>query len=187
MIMLLGVAGAGKSTQGKLLADEKGYAWISTGEVLRVVITGTRRHQMLEGKLLNDQEVISVMDNVLNMIDPIDEFVLDGFPRTVIQLKWLLVQAEKGRFSRIIVLHLYADKPIVYDRLILRGRQDDNEIAINKRFEEFKDVTVPILAELKKHKIDIYDIDASQSAEKIHDEIMNLLNSLPQPVYKKSS
>jgi len=37
--------------QGKILADEHGYAWISTGEILRVLVTGKRRHEMLQGKL----------------------------------------------------------------------------------------------------------------------------------------
>ena len=48
MIILTGVAGAGKSMQGKLLADEHGYAWISSGEIFRVLVTGKRRQAMLE-------------------------------------------------------------------------------------------------------------------------------------------
>ena len=65
MIILMGVAGAGKSLQSRLLADEYGYAWISTGEILRVLITGKRRQEMLSGKLLSDDEMIQVMDKVL--------------------------------------------------------------------------------------------------------------------------
>ena len=40
MIILMGVAGAGKSMQGRLFADEHGYAWISTGELFRVFVSG---------------------------------------------------------------------------------------------------------------------------------------------------
>jgi len=69
MIILAGVAGAGKSMQGRLLADEYGYAWISTGEIFRVLITGQRRQEMLKGKLLSDDEVINVMDKVLDLMD----------------------------------------------------------------------------------------------------------------------
>ena len=105
MILLMGVAGTGKSTQGRLLADQKGYAYLSSGDILRVLVTGTRRQEMLEGKLLSDQEMIRIFDKVLDLINPADEFVLDGFPRTPTQVNWLLEQEEKDRFSRIILFH----------------------------------------------------------------------------------
>jgi len=96
MIVLMGVAGSGKSMQGRLQADEHGYAWISTGEILRVLITGKRRQEMLEGKLLNDEEMIKVLNTVFNVIDTKQQFILDGFPRTVVQadcyLKMLIRQ-----------------------------------------------------------------------------------------------
>src|SRR5258708_5206844 len=99
MIILMGVAGSGKSMQGRLLADEAGYPWLSTGELLRVLITGRRRHEMLEGSLLSDEEVINVVNTVLGLIDLSQEFVLDGFPRTVTQSEWVLDQVKRGRFS----------------------------------------------------------------------------------------
>src|SRR3954470_6678869 len=97
MIILMGVAGAGKSIQGRLLADEHGYAWISTGEMFRVLVTGKRRQQMLEGKLLSDDEVIKLVDKTLKMIDLEKEFLLDGFPRTDTQADWLMEQVTSGR------------------------------------------------------------------------------------------
>ena len=99
MIVLMGVAGAGKSMQGRLLADEHGLAWISTGELLRVLITGKRRREMLEGKLLSDDEMIMILDKLLELINTNEEFVLDGFPRTIPQAEWLLAQAKNGRFD----------------------------------------------------------------------------------------
>src|SRR6478736_5444274 len=99
MIILMGVSGSGKSSQGKILADEHGYAWISTGEILRVLVTGKRRHEMLQGKLLSDEEMIAILDKVLELIDVEQEFVLDGFPRTIPQADWLLEQVHAGRFK----------------------------------------------------------------------------------------
>src|SRR5580698_7430677 len=93
----MGVAGAGKSMQGRMLADEHGFAWISTGEMFRVLVTGQRRQEMLEGKLLSDKEVIELVDKTLSMIDLKQEFVLDGFPRTEKQADWLLEQVKGGR------------------------------------------------------------------------------------------
>lgn len=178
MIVLTGVAGAGKSMQGRLLADEHGFAWISTGEILRVLITGKRRQEMLAGKLLSDQEVIDVVDKVLDLIDTSDEFVLDGFPRTVIQADWLLEQTKRGRLSLTGVFNLRADEDVVRSRLIDRGRPDDTENAIAERFREYNAVTLPILEHFKQEKVKVCDIDAAQTPRKVHDDIVSCLGKM---------
>lgn len=175
MILLMGVAGAGKSLQGRLLADEYGYAWISTGEVLRVLITGKRRQEMLEGKLLNDQEMVGVMDRVLELIDTTEEFVLDGFPRTVTQAEWLLNQTKLGRFRLTAIFHMSASEEVVRKRLSKRGRQDDTDDAIDRRFEEYAAVTLPILDHFKGQDIHVYDIDAVKSPNEVHEAIVQSL------------
>jgi adenylate kinase len=145
MIILTGVVGAGKSMQGRLFADEHGYAWISTGELFRVLVTGERRQQMLEGKLLSDDEVIALVDKTLRLIDVNQEFLLDGFPRTKVQTDWLLEQVTTGRLKLTAVFNLSASREIVKKRLLARGRQDDTEEVIEKRFTEYETKTLPIL------------------------------------------
>ncbi len=175
MIILTGVAGSGKSMQGKMFADEHGYAWISTGEILRVLVTGKRRHEMLAGKLLDDSEMITILDTVLNLIDADQEFVLDGFPRTIPQGEWLLDQIHKKRFRLTAVVNLDADESEVKRRLIARGRRDDTEEAIAERFKEYREVTLPILEYFKKEGVSVYSIDASQSPREVHDDILKHL------------
>lgn len=172
----MGVAGAGKSMQGKILADEHGYAWISTGEILRVLVTGKRRHEMLQGKLLSDEEMINLMDKVLDLIDTKQEFVLDGFPRTVPQADWLLDQAHKGRFALNAVIHLAASEDAVRSRLLSRARPDDTENAIAKRFSEYNTVTLPILNYLEREGAKICKIDASQEVRAVHDAILKCVD-----------
>lgn len=176
MIILTGVAGAGKSMQGKMFADEHGYAWISTGEILRVLVTGKRRHEMLEGKLLSDEEVITILDTVLNLIDREQEFVLDGFPRTVNQANWLLEQIHKNRLKLTAVVNLDASEGVVHRRLMARGRQDDTEEAIAKRFDEYRSVTLPILEHLRQEGVHICTIDASKSPREVHDDILECID-----------
>lgn len=176
MIILMGVAGAGKSMQGKILADEHGYAWISTGEILRVLVTGKRRHEMLEGKLLSDEEMINMMDKVLDLIDPKQEFVLDGFPRTVPQADWLMDQAHGGRFDLTAVIHLGASEDVVRKRLLERGRQDDTDDAIGQRFSEYKSVTLPIIQHFREEGATVCDIDASQDPRDVHDAILKCVD-----------
>ena len=176
----MGVAGAGKSMQGRLFADEHGYAWISTGELFRVLVTGKRRQQMLEGKLLSDEEVIALVDKTLKMIDTEKEFLLDGFPRTKVQADWLLEQIKAGRLNLTAVINLAATPEVVKDRLLARGRQDDTEEAINKRFAEYESVTMPILEYFRQAGVSVYDVDAAQTPEEVHNDILRFLDE-PKP------
>lgn len=177
MIVLMGVAGAGKSMQGKILADEHGYAWISTGEILRVLVTGKRRQEMLQGKLLSDEEMINLIDKVLDLIDTKQEFVLDGFPRTVPQADWLMDQVHAGRFDLSAVIHLSADESVVRKRLLDRSRPDDTEEAIGQRFSEYHAVTMPIIEHFKQEGAPVFDIDASQGVREVHDQILKAVDS----------
>lgn len=172
MIVLMGVAGAGKSMQGKILADEHGYAWISTGEILRVLVTGRRRQEMLQGKLLSDDEMIEILDKVFDLIDTDQEFVLDGFPRTVAQADWLFKQTGEDRFKLSAVIHLSASEEVVRKRLESRGRPDDTNDAIAKRFQEYNSVTVPIIDHFKRLGVPVREIDASRPPREVHDAIL---------------
>jgi adenylate kinase len=176
MILLMGVAGAGKSMQGRILADEHGYAWISTGEILRVLVTGKRRREMLQGKLLSDDEIIELIDKVFELIDTQQEFVLDGFPRTIPQADWLTEQVAQGRFELHCIINLVASEDVVIKRLLSRARPDDTEEAICSRIEEYHRVTQPILAHFKKEHIPVHDVDGDRDARVIHDEILKLID-----------
>ena len=66
MILLMGIAGSGKGTQGKMLADQHGYHLISMGDVVRMYVTGEQRQRMLSGKLLDDDEIIKIVEKVLS-------------------------------------------------------------------------------------------------------------------------
>lgn len=176
MILLMGVAGAGKSMQGRILADEHGYAWISTGEILRVLVTGKRRQEMLQGNLLSDEEIIELIDKIFEMIDTKQEFVLDGFPRTIPQADWLTDQARGGRFELHCIINLVASADVVLKRLMNRGRPDDTREAICRRIEEYERVTQPILAHFKEENIPVHDIDGDRDARSIHDEILKLID-----------
>lgn len=173
MIILMGIAGAGKSMQGRLFADEHGYAWISTGEMFRVLVTGQRRQQMLEGKLLSDDEVISLVDKTLKLIDINKEFLLDGFPRTKPQADWLFEQIKSGRLKLTAVFNLVADEAVIRERLLKRGRQDDTESVIAHRFDEYKKVTLPIIQYFEAAGLPVINIDADRDIIAVHDDLLS--------------
>jgi adenylate kinase len=176
MILFIGVAGSGKSIQGKMLADKLGYLWLSVGQLLRMHVSGERRQDMLEGMLLNDDEVIRLLDETFKTMPDDNETVLDGFPRTTHQAEWLLEQADKGRFSITAVLHLKASEQAVRERLIRRGRPDDNSEAIQHRFQEYRNVSLPIIEFFRHSDIKVVDINGEQTIEAVHEEVLGVLN-----------
>ncbi len=178
MILLMGAAGAGKSIQGQQLADQYGYAYISTGEVFRVLITGKRRAEMLQGNLLSDKEVIRLVDKVLELIDTKEQFILDGFPRTLPQADWLMEQSAVGRFDKPVVINLEVTKKAVFERLCKRGRLDDTEEAISRRYEQYQDVTRPLLKHLESKGIGVFEIDADRDTQVVHRDILRALGYL---------
>ncbi len=178
MIIFMGVAGSGKSAQGRLLADRLGYPWLSTGEFLRMLIAGERRRDMLEGKLLGDTEIISLVQKIFRIVDTEHEFVMDGFPRTVAQADWLLSQRRHGQLDITAVIHLRASEEVVLDRLLQRGRQDDQAEAIKERFNEYQQATQPIIEDLDKHGVPVFEINGEGDVETIHEEIVKAIASV---------
>jgi adenylate kinase len=182
VIIFMGVAGSGKSVQGRLLADTLGLPWLSTGEFLRMLISGQRRKDMQAGKLLEDTEIIGLIRKIFGVVDTTKEFVLDGFPRTIAQADWLLSQVKHGQLQMTAVIHMVASKDHVKERLLTRGRQDDTEESINERFREFEEEISQILDHCRQAGCQIYDINAEQPIAVVHEEIMKVL----EPLVKES-
>lgn len=175
MILFMGVAGSGKSVQGRMLADTLALPWLSTGEFLRMLIAGEKRTQMLEGKLLDDQEIIAMVQKIFSVIDISKEFVLDGFPRTVKQADWLINQVKHGQLSVTAVVHLTATEEVVRQRLLERGRPDDYQEAISARFSEYREAILPILDQFKGAGIKVITVDGEQPLQKVHENILSKL------------
>lgn len=171
----MGIAGSGKGTQGKMLADTRGYHLISMGEVLRMYVTGKQRERMLAGELLDDQEIIKIVDQVLNSLSDDEEVILDGFPRTIPQAEWLLEQVKKDRLKLTAAFHLVASREAVKQRLLSRARIDDVEDAIDERFNEYERSTAPVLKWLNEHGVNAVDINAERSVEAVNDDLVKYL------------
>ena len=176
MILLMGLPGAGKGTQGKIMADKHGMHLVSMGDVIRLYITGERRKGMLSGELLDDNEVIYLLDQVLSGIPNKDLCVLDGFPRTIPQAEWLVKKAKRENFKIYGVIHLAANEETVRERLHSRGRLDDRDDVIEERFKEYNNLTKPLLSWFKKQGIEVIDVDAERSVDEVNDDVTRALH-----------
>ena len=171
MIILMGMPGSGKGTQGKMIADAFGFQYVSTGEMLRHYATHDQIARMNRGELLNDQEIITMMEAVFGTAKDPNMILLDGFPRSVPQAEWLLEQIKDDGFAIDHVFHLVVSQEVVRGRLQRRGRDDDTEESMGHRFEFYSSITLPILDYFKSQGVPVYDIDAAKTPPEVHEEI----------------
>ena len=125
-LVLLGVPGAGKGTQGRRLAEKFGIPQVATGEILREAVKNrtalglAAKDRMDAGLLVPDEVVIGIVGERLRDPDCVRGFILDGFPRTVEQAKALDLMLERSGKPLERVLHITAPTDIVVERLSTR-------------------------------------------------------------------
>ena len=176
MIVVLGMAGAGKSTLcGKLVADGD-YQWFALGEVLRARETGKDLAEMAQGKVLDDALVTPIVTAELNRLGDSPEILLDGCPRTVGQAKWLAAGLNTPKVS--CLLHLVVDDNTAIKRLVLRGRADDTGQAMKLRFAGYHRDIELVLDEFRSKGVKICEVDASQDEHSIVDQAYKCLGKI---------
>jgi len=125
-VMLLGAPGAGKGTQAAKLIESFGLAHISTGDILRKAVADQTplgleaKSYMDKGELVPDEVVIGLVRERLQQPDTEAGFILDGFPRTVVQAEALDgVLADLGK-KLDAVITVDVDKNALITRLTAR-------------------------------------------------------------------
>jgi adenylate kinase len=156
-LIFLGPPGSGKGTQAQILAESLKIPHISTGEILREAITqktelGQKAQSYMDkGELVPDELLLDLIQDRLNQPDAQQGWILDGFPRTVAQASFLeQLLAEMSKFSRYII-NLDVPEATLIQRLLGRGRKDDNETTIRRRLKVYQEQTAPVLDYYQKH------------------------------------
>jgi adenylate kinase len=154
-LIFMGPPGAGKGTQAKILIERFGIPQISTGDILRAAIkAGTRlgeeaKKYMDAGELVPDSVVIGIVEERIKEPDCAKGFLLDGFPRTVLQAEALeSMLAKMGRKIDHAVNLSVPDEEVIQrllDRAVKEGRSDDTEPVIRNRIKTYNDQTRPLI------------------------------------------
>lgn len=175
MIILFGLAGSGKGTQGKALSEIFGWRALSVGQVIRD--TGEYAGTIDKGNLIPDEDVIRLMTRQIEKSEAEGfDVILDGYPRTEYQAKWL-VDHMVDKIDGAIILEV--PKEELYERLTLRGRDDDKEKAsIDRRFEIFEQNICSILPLLEAKNIPIERVDGVGSIEDVTNRLINVVKKL---------
>jgi adenylate kinase len=186
-VLLLGLQGAGKGTQGKRIASEYGLAYIGTGEMLRAAIAarselGERVRPLVEsGELVPDELMVELIRDRLEQEDAADGFVLDGFPRTTAQADALdAMLSEIGR-SLTVVFELQVPHDVALERLAKRaleeGRADDTPEAIERRIARYHEETAPLLEYYRARGL-LVGIHGDRSVNEVFRELQDALEQL---------
>lgn len=205
-LVFLGAPGAGKGTIAKMLNERKGFVHISTGDLFRLAIKnqtelGKKVSQILErGDLVPDELTISIVKEKTNSAECKKGYILDGFPRTIVQAEeWekvdpvdmavlfdvtddLVRQRLGGR--RICpkcgaIYNIYTNRPKKENTCDIDGetliiRKDDQIDAINNRLKVYHEQTEPLIDYYKKlNKLVV--INAGIDAETSYNEVLKLL------------
>jgi adenylate kinase len=196
-IVLFGSPGSGKGTQAKLLTDCLGIPHVSTGEMLRDGVRNGRgvtpktAAKMHAGILVKDAVVDAMVEERLSRPDAARGFVLDGYPRTLVQAEHLVAWLNQREIHELVI-HLAVDYNIIIARLtgrrecprcgtpynvLLRPpkveglcdldgeklvrRDDDSEEVIRARLDAYERQTRPVLDYLRTNGGRVIEVLAS--------------------------
>jgi len=122
-LILLGPPGAGKGTQAQRIVEKYGIPQLSTGDMLRAAVqagteVGKRAKAVMDaGKLVSDDIVIAIVSERIDQPDCENGFILDGFPRTLVQADATEAMLKGKGIELSKVVEIQVDDKILADRV----------------------------------------------------------------------
>ena len=186
-ILLLGPQGAGKGTQGRLVAAEHGIPHVATGDMLRAAMDadtelGRRVKPLYDGgHLVPDDLMIALIRERLGEEDAREGFVLDGFPRTMPQAEALEEMLREIARDLDVVFEFQLDDAVGVERMLRRaaeeGRADDTPEAIDERLRLYHLETEPLI-EYYRARGNLVGIHADRPVQDVFREIQQALEQV---------
>jgi adenylate kinase len=189
-LILLGPPGAGKGTQAQILVERRGLPQLSTGDMLRAAVkagtdVGRKAKAVMDaGELVSDAIVNAIVAERIEQPDCRDGFILDGYPRTLVQADAVeKMLADRGLALDVVIEMVVDDKALV-GRIMKRAREaeaagqpvrkDDTPEVFDERLREYYKKTAPLIGYYYA-KGKLVTIDGMQSMEAVTAEIEKIL------------
>ena len=174
-LVLTGIQGSGKSTQGNLLSKELRIPYLSTGHIFREIAKektklGRYVKELINaGQLVPDHITSEIVNNYLSRPEYKRGYILDGYPRTLKQAKEFSNNVDK------VIYVTLPDKEALW-RLAYRKeeRNDENIKAIINRIALFHKHTEPVI-EYYKNQDKVVEVDGTLSIKEVNEEILKSL------------
>ena len=160
-LILLGPPGAGKGTQAQRLVEKYGIPQLSTGDMLRAAVqagtdVGKRAKAVMDsGELVSDAIVNAIVAERLDQPDAARGFILDGYPRTLVQADAVQTMLEDRGLALDAVIEFVVDDKALVGRIVKRAeetraagqpvRKDDNPEVFDERLREYYKKTAPLI------------------------------------------
>ena len=152
-VVIFGIQGAGKGTQGALLVEKKGLTLFETGGELRKIrqedseLGRTVKGIMDRGDLVTNEIVMDIIANFLDN-NAGKRILFDGIPRSLEQKKTFDDLLKK--YDRTVEgIFLTIPRAEAIARMLERGRADDTQEVIERRIENYENETLPVINEYK--------------------------------------
>lgn len=175
MILILGPPGAGKSVQAKLLDEQGKVQWLSVGKILRdhlETLPESTREQIEAGELVDDESTNNVLRQAIEATKDEPVILIDGFPRRESQVKWLENYLDKKNITITRIIHLKLPESVSIKRLKKRGRLDDDEETVKRRYAQYEDEVLRVVEAFGVEGVPIHEVDGDDTVENIHNQIM---------------
>ncbi|CAN5304272.1 adenylate kinase [soil metagenome] len=174
-LVLVGIQGAGKSTQGNMLSEALHIPYLSSGHIFREMakektpLGRTLKETLNSGALVQDKLTLDIITEYLKKPEYSNGYILDGFPRTVPQ-----ADVFEGNVDKVIFIDV-TDKEALW-RISGRvsDREDETLLAIRKRIELFHSQTESIL-EYYRDRGMLIQVDGEKPVEEVYGQIMSFL------------
>ena len=154
-LVLLGAPGSGKGTQATRLREHLQVPHVSTGDLLRAAVKagtplGLQAKAVMEsGALVSDEIVLGMLEERLTAGDTGNGFILDGYPRNLVQANALDALLKKLSQPVDIAVQLDVEAELLVERIAGRaqveGRADDTPEAVRNRLKIYNEATAPVV------------------------------------------
>lgn len=186
-VLLVAPPGAGKGTQGALIATHFNVAHIATGDLLRdhvarrTALGGAVQEHLARGELVPDEIVLEMVRAEFVTAKERGGYVLDGMPRNMAQARALFKIGQSLGMTAQVALHLRADDEELTRRLLARAalehRSDDTEEVIRRRLALYHEVTHPIVDWYAARGI-LVSVDAMRPVDRVARQILTALEAM---------